>query len=226
MQTVNKDNLNAATGGFSFSLLVACYLIVTLITSIIISITGWEIGSDGYLYLSYLVSPIALCASFAICVKLRKLPISHTVQLKCRPKYIFIGLLLIFGLLFSLGWVNDVSVKFFELFGYTARESTSYLPDVSGWHIIFALLVIAVLPAVCEELFFRGLLLNTSRGGTGDITAIFLCGLCFSLYHGNPEQTVYQFICGCAFAFLAVRSRSVTPSVLIHFINNAIIIIL
>lgn len=226
MQTVNEKNLNTTTGGFSFSLLIACYLIVTLIVSIIISISGLESGSDGYLYLSYLVSPIAIASSFFICVNTRKLPVKQVANVKCKPKYIFIGLLLIFGLLFSLGWVNDLSIKFFELFGYTAKESGSYLPDLSGGGVVGALIVIAVLPAIFEELFFRGLLLNTTRNGSGDILAIIICGMCFSLYHGSPEQTVYQFICGCAFALLAVCSRSLTPSVIIHFLNNALIIIL
>lgn len=226
MQTVNKDNLNTTTGGFSFSLLVACYLVVTLIASIIISVARVESGSDGYVYLSYLVSPIAIAASFFICVNTRKLPVKQIANFKCSPKYILIGLLLIFGLLFSLGWVNDVCIKFFGLFGYTARDSASYIPDVSGAKIIPALIVIAVLPAIFEELLFRGVLLNATRSGAGDIASIFLCGMCFALYHGNPEQTVYQFICGCAFALLAVCSCSLTPSVIIHFLNNAIIIIL
>ncbi len=226
MRTVNRDNLNTSTGGFSFSFLVICYFLVTLVVSIIITLYGLESDSDGYLYLSYLVSPIAIAASFFFCVNTKRLPKNQVANFKCKPRYILIGLLMIFGLLFSLGWVNDVSVKFFGLFGYTAKESESYLPDLSGGKIIAALLVIAVLPAIFEELFFRGLLLNTTRNGAGDIAAIFLCGLCFSLYHGSPEQTVYQFICGCAFALLALRSGSVTPTVIIHFLNNAIIIIL
>lgn len=54
---------------------------------------------------------------------------------------------------------------------------------------------------------------------------MFLVGFCFSLFHASPEQTVYQFITGCAFAFIALRSGSILPSVLMHFINNALIVI-
>ena len=83
-----------------------------------------------------------------------------------------------------------------------------------------------MLPAFCEELLFRGVLLNACENGMGSIRAVFTVGFCFALFHGSPEQTVYQFIAGCVFAFVAVRSRSVTPSVLMHFINNALIVIL
>ena len=38
-------------------------------------------------------------------------------------------------------------------------------------------------------------------------------------------QTVYQFICGCLFALIAVRSGSVIPSMIAHFANNAVILL-
>lgn len=127
--------------------------------------------------------------------------------------------------MFSLGWINDVTVKFFKLFGYKERESSSYFPNVSGGLIVPALLVIAVLPAVAEEFLFRGIILNSIEKDTGSIRAVFICGFLFSLFHASPEQTVYQFLAGCAFALLALRSRSILPTVLIHFINNATIVI-
>lgn len=146
------------------------------------------------------------------------------LPVKSHPKYYLIGAMLIFGLLFSLSSLNDLLVNLFELIGYTRKQS--FLPDLSGWNIVPALLVIAVIPAVMEEVLFRGLILNSTQNGAGSIGSVFLVGLCFSLYHGSVEQTIYQFICGCLFALLAVRSRSLTPSVLIHFLNNALIIIL
>ena len=108
--------------------------------------------------------------------------------------------------------------------GYTPKSST--LPNLSGWNLLPAILVIAVLPAVLEEFLFRGIILNNIEGEVGSVRTIFLVGFIFSLYHGSVEQTIYQFICGCLFALLSIRSRSITPVVLIHFINNAIILIL
>ena len=53
----------------------------------------------------------------------------------------------------------------------------------------------------------------------------FTVGFCFALFHGSPEQTVYQFIVGCAFAFLAIKSGSILPSILMHFVNNGLLVI-
>jgi hypothetical protein len=129
-----------------------------------------------------------------------------------------------------LSWVNTFSVKFFKLFGYVPRgegeDTNYYLPSLSGFNIVPAMLVIAVLPAILEESLFRGVLLRCGEESVGGLRIIFIVGMCFSLYHASPEQTVYQFICGCVFAFIAVRSGSIMPSVVMHFLNNGVIIVL
>ncbi len=215
--------LGARAGGFSFSACVALYMVLSLIASGIISLSGIS-GTDGGKYISYLVSPVAIAVILGLAFGYFRQPVKRVLPLRCRPKYIFIGLLLIFGLLFSLSWVNDYLIQLFELMGYERQGNT--LPDIGGWKILPALLVVAVLPAVMEEALFRGLILNNIESDAGSVKSVFIVGLCFSLYHGSVEQTIYQFVCGCLFALLAVRSRSITPTVIIHFINNALIIVL
>ena len=87
------------------------------------------------------------------------------------------------------------------------------------------LAVVALLPAIFEEIFFRGVLLHGLKNFS-QTCAVLLCGALFALYHQNPAQTVYQFCCGAAFALVAIRAKSILPTVLSHFINNAVILIL
>lgn len=215
--------LGARAGGTSFSACVALYMILSLVASGIITASGLS-DADGGKYISYLVSPIAIAAILGLAFGYFRQPVQKILPVKCHPKYVLMGLLLVFGLLFSLSRVNDYLIRLFELMGYNRRDNN--LPDIGGWNILPVLLAVAVLPAIAEEALFRGLILNNIERGVGSVRSIFLVGLCFSLYHGSVEQTIYQFICGCLFALLAVRSRSITPTVIIHFINNALIIIL
>lgn len=224
MEEINP-RLNSATGGIAYSAAAFTYFIVLFVVSLILKLTALDSKSDAYLYISYLVSPAAISLSVIGVLKFRKISFKSIVPVKCNPKYFLIAALLIYGLVFALSWVNGVSVKFFELFGYKQREAGSYLPDLSGGKVVLALLVIAVLPALLEELLFRGIILNSCENGAGTVRTVFLVGFCFSLFHASPEQTVYQFITGCAFAFIALRSGSILPSVLMHFINNALIVI-
>ena len=241
MQVVNSG-LCSKTGGISYTVLAIIYLIFTVIASAVTAIIANGIMSkygytetsdaiehiqktDAFIYINYLLAPaiIAICVLFI--TKRNKISFMRIFPVKCHPKYYAIGVLLIFGLLFSLSNLNGVSVQFFKLFGYKPRESSSYFPDLSGGMVVPAIIVIAIMPAVFEELMFRGLLLNCCENGMGSVRAILVTGFCFSLFHASPEQTVYQFIAGCAFAFIAVRSGSILPSIVMHFINNVLIVI-
>ncbi|MCD8201274.1 MAG: CPBP family intramembrane metalloprotease [Clostridia bacterium] len=217
--------LRCATGGLSYTLTVVFYMVVLLVVSFIIALAGLDSSSDAYLYLSYLVSPIAIVITLVLVFRYRAQGPKDVLKVKCHPKYYVIGLLMIFGLLFSVSYVNDATIKFFELFGYKASEATSNLPNLDGWNLLPAIIVVALIPAVCEEFMFRGVIYANAENGAGSVAAVFITGFLFSLYHGSPEQTVYQFICGCCFALLVMRSGAVLPGVIIHFINNALILI-
>lgn len=225
MNEVNQK-LNSGSAGMAFSANVMVYVFISLIVSVVVTSTNMGHETDGYKYLSYLVSPAALAIGCAVFMRVRKQTFKEVAPLKCSVKYYIIAALLIFGLIFAVSEVNVLTLKFLQLLGYVPREESTYLPSLEGGLVVPAILVIAVLPAIFEEFLFRGILISNTRISTGDIRAIFIVGLCFALFHGSAEQTVYQFICGCVFAFLAVRSGSIIPCILIHFINNALIIIL
>lgn len=215
--------LGAPAGGLSYSATVTINILLSIIASGIVELGSLK-GTDAAKYISVLVSPLSIAVTLTLALKVAKQPARAILPVKAQLKYYFIGVLLIFGLLFSLNSLNEYLIKLFELAGYKRRQN--FLPDYSGWNIVPVLVAFAVIPAVFEEILFRGILFNNAEEGVGAVRAIFLSGFCFALYHGSVEQTVYQFICGCLFAFLAARSRSVTPTLVIHFINNALIIIL
>ena len=241
MKVVNSG-LCSKTGGISYTVLAIIYFIISVIASAVTAIIANSIMSkygyteisealdhiqktDTFIYINYLLAPLMIAICVLFITKRNKIGFNQIFRVKCKPKYYVIAVLLIFGLLFSLSNLNGISVEFFKLFGYKPRESSSYFPNLSGGMVVPAFIVIAIMPAIFEELMFRGLLLNCCENGMGSIRAILVTGFCFSLFHGSPEQTVYQFIAGCAFAFIAIRSGSILPSIIMHFINNALIVI-
>ncbi len=217
------SELGSRAGGASYTIIVLINLLLSLFVQSVLIGSG-TYGTDGSKYVLYLVSPLAIGITLCLVTLVIKQPVKRLLPVKTRPKYFLIGVLMVFGLLFSLNTANEYFVKLFELMGY--KSQPNFLPDISGWKVVPAIIVIAVIPAVMEEIMFRGILLNNLEEGVGSVRSIFLVGFCFALYHGSVEQTIYQFICGCLFAWLAIRSRSILPSVLIHFLNNAVIIVL
>ena len=47
----------------------------------------------------------------------------------------------------------------------------------------------------------------------------------FSLYHLSPAKTLYQFVVGAILSLLAFKSESLVPSLIVHFLNNLLIIL-
>lgn len=217
--------LRASLGGFSYSAVAAVYIVLTLVAALIAKAASLTTENDGYLYMSYLVAPVATAGALAFVLRKNRVPIKQVAPVKCHPKYYLIALLLIFGLLFSLSRLNDLALEGLKKLGYNERGAASYLPDLTGGKIVPAFIVIAIIPPVMEEFLFRGVILNACEEEIGSIRTVFIVGACFSLMHGSPEQTVYQFLAGCAFAFLTVRAGSILPAILMHFLNNGLIVI-
>lgn len=226
VHTVNPQ-LNSKTAGFAYSATAVAIIIISLIVGLIRTVAKVENYSDAYWYLSFIASPVAIAAAVGVTLAVRKIPFKQIFPVKCHPKYYLIALLIVFGLFCSLNQINGLILK---LLGQETSEHskmlTEYILSLSGWRAVAAIIVIAVLPAFFEELLFRGVMLNGCERGAGGLKTIFIIGFCFSLMHGSLEQTVYQFIAGCLFAFVAIRAHSILPCILMHFINNALTVVI
>lgn len=89
-----------------------------------------------------------------------------------------------------------------------------------------AIASIAAAPAVCEEVLFRGALLRGLATRFHGPIAIGLSALVFSAYHLNVVQLIPTFTLGCVFGVVALRAASSLPTMLAHFLNNTIAILI
>jgi sodium transport system permease protein len=94
---------------------------------------------------------------------------------------------------------------------------------------LIAVFVFALVPAICEEVACRGLILSglESRHRTG--SAILLSALMFGFLHvllSLFQQLFNATLLGIVLGLLAVRSRSILPGIVFHFLNNAYAVLL
>lgn len=175
------------------------------------------------LYLNFLAAPIAFLIVVLWYFFYTKTPVKAFVkEQKCHPKYYLIAAILQLGL-FSLSELNGLFLQLLSELGYT--DVGIDLPSMQGWGFIGVFLTVAVVPAFTEELVFRGIFLRDTKDFPF-FARVLVCGLLFALYHQNPAQTIYQFICGAAFTVVAIRSGSFLPTALSHLINNGVILLL
>lgn len=88
-----------------------------------------------------------------------------------------------------------------------------------------ALLLIAALPAVCEELLFRGWALAAfagSRRPTGRVTlAILAQAFLFAVAHVLPERMPQTFVLGAVLGWVTITTGSILPAIVGHFVHNS-----
>ena len=126
---------------------------------------------------------------------------------------VFPLILVISVLLFcTSGFVNACSLLFFQNCVEGSIQSSTDYP-------IFALVNTAVIPAVVEEIFFRGFLY---RGIDNKKKAVLISAILFALLHMNFNQMSYALLMGIFFGITIYVTDNLTISILIHLLFNAI----
>lgn len=97
--------------------------------------------------------------------------------------------------------------------------------DLTSGQLGRYLLAYALLPAVCEELAFRGFILTGLQSRLRPRNAVLLGAFLFALYHMNVFLSVPMFCLGVALGLLTRRSGSLLPAVSLHFLHNAALIL-
>ena len=104
-----------------------------------------------------------------------------------------------------------------ELFEETYRMLVS---AQSPGELLFVVVTVALVPAVCEELLFRGLVQRDLESAVGGGRSAVFTGIIFGLFHLNPLSVVPLIALGVFFGFLVYRSENITLAMVAHFLNN------
>lgn len=121
------------------------------------------------------------------------------------------SLSLLTGNLLSMAFPNN---------SQTLNEEYAKLLD--GISFVPALLLIALIPAICEELMFRGYMFTAFRQKMSLPRAIFFVSVLFGISHMSLIKVIPTAILGAALAYAMYKADSIAASSLIHFLNNGV----
>ena len=158
----------------------------------------------------------------SLCCKRRYFPLSPA-----RPVsggVAFFGVLGAMGVCMVANFITTYIVAFFKQFGVTPPETPDMMEN-TPLSLVLNIIVLAVLPALLEEMVFRGYILRTMRP-YGDWYAVFVSSLLFSLMHGNIEQIPFAFIVGLALGWLMIYTNNIWLPVIVHFCNNGLSVLM
>lgn len=99
------------------------------------------------------------------------------------------------------------------------------IPAHGARPLVIDLLALALLPAVAEELLFRGVLWGAVRPRVGVAGAIVITAVAFGLYHGSIYRFLPAALGGLLLGVVRGSSRSLWAALAFHFANNAGVIV-
>lgn len=122
---------------------------------------------------------------------------------------------------FVMAELNAYIISYISSDTLTNLSMPAFGSGVTFVEIIAMMFATAVVPAICEEIAFRGLILtNLEPYGKG--TAILGSALLFGLMHMNPAQFFYTTVMGMMLGLVYVKTKSIWLCMVIHFVNNTL----
>lgn len=208
---------------------VAVSLLFNIVVEIIASVKKVDIeeiqGSIAYGVASPIISGLIFIIFFFVynkCVKVKnKVAISDGNPVSLLP--ISIAMVLAIICIFLLS-------PFFDLLDYLFKVPETPLPlfefvKSSFPAFLIGIVLYAIIPAIGEELVFRGIILRGLSSKFNGFVSIFVSGLLFALVHGSLQQTFYQLLMGILLGYLAYVGGSLVYSVILHFLNNTLVLL-
>ena len=178
-------------------------------------------------YTSVVLSPLLFLAVFFIYSAIAKINPINASKIKTKFNIYYLLISIVVGVILLFGFN-----KFIALCDYGIYKLTNLLPsdlpqplDSIGMYFL-GILLFALLPAICEEFLFRGLIFNGLRTRIKPVAAIILGGFLFAIMHLSIQQFIYQFVLGIALCAIVYLTGSIVYSIVVHFVNNFLVVTL
>ncbi len=177
------------------------------------------IMSLGYL----MIESSFLIVYFTQCKKNYIMPLKSVNATK---KFDIISAICCTGIVLSLFLLTNPLFSWLDLGLQKIGLSSTNTYLINNWGRFFAsVVVLAILPAIGEELVFRGAVFGGLKQKSASF-AVVMSTLCFTLMHMSIFQVGYQFELGLAFAIVMLLCNDIKYTILMHFFNNFAILLI
>jgi membrane protease YdiL (CAAX protease family) len=179
--------------------------------------------------ISWLMSPIVIIIFSIVYCSVRKIKprsvFSDGQKISLLPISVAIVLAIIAIFLFT-PLMEAIEYGFMQL-GYSPDDSLPMEEKMrtSGKYFLLGLVVFALLPAIAEEIVFRGVIQASIQSKYNGFVAVTISTVLFVFMHGALQQTVYQLVMGIMLGYIACVGGSILYSIILHFLNNAFVLL-
>ena len=207
---------------------ILMYCICVLILLYISSYTTVKFGVVGTVIHQSLFLILPLALSIYVKSDLKKV---YSIKIP-KVTHILASLLMWVGLFIIMLIVGNIIMSLLP----AQQESMGQLEEMLKIpdNIFLNILIVAAVPAICEEFLFRGFIFSSIRGKTDKDrnnnkrvrNAIIISGIMFGIMHMDLTKLITTSILGIGIAYVVYKTGSIFTGILIHFINNAVAVII
>ena len=246
MNLDKRERINIYTqsdSGLAFILaLIVPVFVMVLATVVCSQITGLPYSSSDesvktfvntYPFASVIISAIIPQISFFVVFifvsEKNKVNYKLANQFDFKIDWKVLLLVLLIGVIAMFGFSPLVSMFDYLTSSIGYQSSTSGIEQIVKTLNIpqFMIIVVCVglLPAICEELIFRGIVTNGLKKYKIAVV-VGLSAVLFALLHQNLQQLLYQLFLGGVMTYIVIKTGSIIYTMLLHFFNNFLILLM
>jgi sodium transport system permease protein len=180
-------------------------------------------STAGWMIRVLIITQVAVIASPALFMGVMlTTSIKKTFKLRW-PKISMLGMAVLLAAALhplSLEWLHRLAWFFPQLPSAVTKPLEALMSEAIPWWVLLG--AMALVPAVCEELAFRGFILSGLRRTGRTWMAIGLSSFAFGMMHMIPQQVFNATLLGIVLSMIAIRSNSLLPCIAFHLTYNAL----
>ena len=208
--------------------IIALNRYISFVFYLLAYITISSLFAYSYTSFLYLLHASGLAASvLSLTILLRKNSVqSLGINIPKEKMYLYILIPLMFlQILISFGW-GFLMEHFWDV--SQEQEFMTSLLDINSTSMwLFGFLVVSVAIPLIEELLFRGIFVQICiEKKVPFIESVLMNGILFGFMHMSTLAAVVPLsIFGCVLTYLRLKSHSIVPSLILHMLNNFIVLL-
>jgi membrane protease YdiL (CAAX protease family) len=207
---MREDHFKINEANAIFIILAVVFLTFGAYVQSIDVIKGLLITEYGILLLPILIYALVTKKDIKNVFRLNRLPFKVTIKI----------IVLAVFLVPTIALVNLIAVFIIEMFSSSIMAP---IPTAqNGLEFIFLFFVIAITAGICEEFFFRGMILNAYENEMSLKAAAIFSAVLFGIFHFNPQNLFGPIVLGLVFSYLVQITNSIYAAIIAHVANNGI----
>lgn len=211
---MNTNHFKISEANMLFLVLAFVFLTLGAYVQSVDTIIGLIITEYGILLLPILIYAWATKKDIKRVFRLKKIPFKVAILIVVMALF----------LVPVIALVNLLALFIIELFSTSVAVPIPTATSLGD--LILYLFVISFTAGICEEFFFRGMVLNAYENEVDMKRAVIFSAVLFGIFHFNPQNLLGPITLGLIFGYLVQLTGSIWAGVIAHAANNAVAVII